>query len=186
VCADAQKWPEMKISFNVSPVQFRQTGFVDMVKRITLEMNFDPTHLEVEITEDALMTDPEQAEKTILELRMAGIGISLDDFGIGKTSLIYLRRFAFDKIKFDKVFLSSLHETQENAVILQTITHLAHALDLQVVAEGVETEHQLRVVGASGCNLMQGYYFSPALAAPEIERLIRHQNTQGSFTRLSA
>ncbi|NDA47425.1 MAG: EAL domain-containing protein [Alphaproteobacteria bacterium] len=186
LCADSQKWPEMKIAFNVSPVQFRQTGFAEMVKRITQEMNFDPSRLEVEITEDALMTDPEQAEKTILELRMAGIGISLDDFGIGKTSLIYLRRFAFDKIKFDKVFLSSLHEMQENAVILQTITHLAHALDLQVVAEGVETEHQLRVVGASGCNLVQGYYFSPALAASEIESLIRQQNTNGRFTRLSA
>lgn len=186
ICEDSHQWPDMRIAFNVSPVQFRQAGFAEMVKRITQEMDFDPARLEIEITEDALMNDPEQAEKTILELRMAGIGISLDDFGIGKTSLIYLRRFAFDKIKFDKVFLSSLNEKQENAVILQTITHLAHALDLQVVAEGVETEHQLRVVGASGCNLMQGYYFSPALAAADIENLIKQQNKTGPFIRASA
>ena len=186
ICEDSHKWPDMRIAFNVSPVQFRQPGFAEMVKRTTQDMGFESARLEIEITEDALMNDPDQAEKTILELRMAGVSLSLDDFGIGKTSLIYLRRFAFDKIKFDKVFLSSLNEKQENAVILQTITHLAHALDLQVVAEGVETEHQLRVAGASGCNLMQGYYFSPALPAMDIENMIALQNGDKGFKRARA
>ena len=173
VCRDAANWA-LPVSINVSALQIRQHGFSKSVLSTIRELNFDINRLQFEITEAALMADPDHVENEIVALRTAGIQMTLDDFGTGQMSLIYLRRFAFDKIKIDDSFLCSVESTGESAIIIQTIAHFARALGLTVVAEGVETDQQFELVRAAGCGEMQGFYFSPAVPAPKINDMLRN------------
>ena len=159
-CIDAQRWPGITVSVNVSPVQFRQNNFVQNVIRILEETGFDPTRLELELTEGVVVEDADVAEAAIIELRSMGVRFALDDFGAGYSSLIYLRRFAFDRIKIDKSFLESMEATGESAILVHSIVHLGRALGLEVTAEGVETEEHQRFLQAVGCHHLQGYYFA--------------------------
>jgi diguanylate cyclase (GGDEF)-like protein len=168
-CRDARRWPGLRMAVNVSPVQFRQRGFVDTVRSIIESTGIDPTRLDLELTEGVLIQDAEQAEIVIIELRSLGIRIGLDDFGSGYSSLIYLRRFAFDKIKIDKAFLESMELSGEGAIILEYIVSLGHALGLTVTAEGVEQIEQVAFLRALGCDEMQGFFFAPPLTAEAID-----------------
>ena len=168
-CRDARRWPGLRIAVNVSPVQFRQRGFVDTVRSIIESTGIDPSRLDLELTEGVLIQDAEQAEIVIIELRSLGIRIGLDDFGSGYSSLIYLRRFAFDKIKIDKAFLESMEMSGEGAIILEYIVSLGHALGLTVTAEGVEQVEQVAFLRALGCDEMQGFFFAPPLTADAID-----------------
>jgi EAL domain-containing protein (putative c-di-GMP-specific phosphodiesterase class I) len=170
-CRDAARWPNATVAVNISTIQFRQPDFAARTIAILDELGFDPGRLELEITENAL-DDAEQAEQTILDLRSYGIRVALDDYGSGNTSLIYMRRFAFDKIKIDRTFLASLEGSGESALIVRTIVQFAHALGLRVVAEGIETEEQFRLVTASGCGEMQGFYFSPAVSPADVAQML--------------
>jgi EAL domain-containing protein (putative c-di-GMP-specific phosphodiesterase class I) len=124
------------------------------------------------LTEGVIVKDADQAENAIIELRAKGVRLALDDFGIGYSSLIYLRRFAFDKIKIDKSFLQSMEMTGESAIILHSIVHLGRALGLTVTAEGIETEDQQRFLQALGCHELQGFLFSQPLDAEELTVLV--------------
>jgi diguanylate cyclase (GGDEF)-like protein len=171
-CADARRWPHLYVAVNVSPIQFRHKEFPTAVERILKETGMDPSRLELELTEGVIVNDADQAENAIIELRARGVRLALDDFGIGYSSLIYLRRFAFDKIKIDKSFLQSMEMTGESAIILHSIVHLGRALGLTVTAEGIENEDQQRFLQALGCHELQGFLFSQPLDADELAALV--------------
>jgi diguanylate cyclase (GGDEF)-like protein len=171
-CRDSRRWPSLRIAVNVSPVQFRNRGFVEMVRLIVAESGIAPQRLELELTEGVLIQDADQAETVIMELRAQGIRMGLDDFGSGYSSMIYLRRFAFDKIKIDKALLASMETSGEGAIILDSIISLGHALGLTVTAEGVEQKDQVEFLRKLGCDELQGYYFSAPLPADEIDKML--------------
>ncbi len=168
-CEDGRRWPGLRVAVNVSPIQFRQKDFVDTVIRIVEETGFDPSRLELELTEGVVVDDADAAEAAMIELRANGIHLALDDFGTGYSSLIYLRRFAFDKIKIDRSFLESMEATGESAILVHSMVHLGRALGLTVTAEGVETVDQHRFLQAVGCHELQGYLFSRPVTAAEID-----------------
>jgi diguanylate cyclase len=170
--ADALRWPSLRVAVNVSPVQFRSSDFVSRVKRCLAETGFEPDRLEIELTEGVLVEDAEQAKAAMTELRAAGVRMSLDDFGSGYSSLVYLRQFPFDKIKIDRTFLRALEDTGESAIIVHSVVHLGRALGLTVTAEGVETKEQQRFLQAVGCHELQGFLFSGAQPAEVIDRLV--------------
>jgi len=172
VCRDGQRWPGVRIAVNVSPVQFRQRDFVTDVLGIVQEGNFDPSRLELELTEGVVVEDADAAEVAMMQLRAHGFNLALDDFGSGYSSLIYLRRFAFDKIKIDRSFLESMEATGESAILVHSIVHLGRALGLTVTAEGVETKEQHRFLQALGCHELQGYLFSRPVPSDEIDALL--------------
>jgi diguanylate cyclase (GGDEF)-like protein len=171
-CTDARRWPDLYVAVNVSPIQFRHKNFPIAVERILKETGMDPSRLELELTEGVIVKDADQAENAIIELRARGVRLALDDFGIGYSSLIYLRRFAFDKIKIDKSFLQSMEMTGESAIILHSIVHLGRALGLTVTAEGIENEDQQRFLQALGCHELQGFLFSQPLDAEELASVV--------------
>lgn len=175
-CMDAKRWQELRLAVNVSPIQFRHKDFVANVIRIIEEADFDPAQLELELTEGVLIEDADAAEAAMMDIRAHGVGLALDDFGTGYSSLIYLRRFAFDKIKIDRSFLEYMEATGESAILVHSMAHLGRALGLRVCAEGVETAEQHRFLQAIGCHELQGFLFSKAVPASEIDRLLRLDN----------
>lgn len=172
-CTEAKRWEGIRLSVNVSPIQFRHTDFVANVLRILEETGYDPSQLELELTEGVVVEDADAAEAAMMDLRGHGIGLALDDFGTGYSSLIYLRRFAFDKIKIDRSFLEYMETTGESAILVHSIAHLGRALGLRVCAEGVETAEQHRFLQAIGCHELQGFLFSKAVPADELDRLLQ-------------
>ena len=133
-----------------------------------METGMPPADLELEITESALIYDVESAITTMEELMGLGVSISLDDFGTGFSSLSYLRRFPIDTLKIDKSFISEVTTDPDSEVIVNTIIAMAHSLKLKVIAEGVETEEQLAMLHARGCDQAQGYLFSRPLPYQEV------------------
>lgn len=171
-CTEAKRWEGLRLAVNISPVQFRHKDFVGDVIRIIEETGFDPGRLELELTEGVVVEDADAAENALMDLRAHGIGLALDDFGIGYSSLIYLRRFAFDKIKIDRSFLEYMETTGESAILVHSVVHLGRALGLRVCAEGVETAEQHRFLQAIGCHELQGFLFSKGVPAADIDRLL--------------
>jgi EAL domain-containing protein (putative c-di-GMP-specific phosphodiesterase class I) len=175
-CTEARRWSGVRLAVNVSPIQFRHKDFVANVIRIIEETDFDPAQLELELTEGVLIEDADAAETAMMDIRAHGVGLALDDFGTGYSSLIYLRRFAFDKIKIDRSFLEYMEATGESAILVHSMAHLGRALGLRVCAEGVETAEQHRFLQAIGCHELQGFLFSKAVPANEIDRLLDLNN----------
>ncbi|QEL21212.1 EAL domain-containing protein [Bosea sp. F3-2] len=175
-CIEARRWSGVRLAVNVSPIQFRHKDFVANVIRIIEETDFDPAQLELELTEGVLIEDADAAETAMMDIRAHGVGLALDDFGTGYSSLIYLRRFAFDKIKIDRSFLEYMEATGESAILVHSMAHLGRALGLRVCAEGVETAEQHRFLQAIGCHELQGFLFSKAVPAHEIDRLLGLDN----------
>ncbi|MBV1702063.1 MAG: bifunctional diguanylate cyclase/phosphodiesterase [Hyphomicrobiales bacterium] len=171
-CRDGKRWPGIRVAVNVSPIQFRQKDFAKMVERVLEEEQFDPSRLELELTEGVVIADADEAENIMFELRSHGIRLALDDFGTGYSSLVYLRRFAFDKIKIDKSFLEATESTGESAIILHSLIHLGRALGLTVTAEGIETPEQHRFLQAAGVHELQGYLFSRPVPRESIDRML--------------
>lgn len=174
---DAGRWPGLRVGVNVSAIQFRQPNFVEHVTAIAEHAGLEPARLELELTEGVLVEHADQAEDAMMRLRQVGFRLALDDFGTGYSSMIYLRRFAFDKIKMDKSFLDSLEETGESAILVHSAVHLGRALGLEVTAEGVETEEQHRFLRAVGCHYLQGYLFSKPVAAEAITAMLEAEKT---------
>ncbi|QDX80023.1 hypothetical protein B9N43_01390 [Denitratisoma sp. DHT3] len=155
-----QGHPLLSISVNLSPRQFRQRGLVDTVRAILAETGQPARLLELEITESTLMQDVAETMAKLEELAAMGVRLSIDDFGTGYSSLSYLKRFPVHKLKVDQSFTRDLCEDKEDAAIVMAIIGLAHNLDLDILAEGVETERQLSMLMSYGCHKFQGYYFS--------------------------
>lgn len=162
-CLTQQRLPDLMVAVNVSPVQFRATGFVARMVEIVRESGGDPQRIELEITEGVLIEDEHEARAIIVALREAGFRIALDDFGTGYSSLNYLSTFPVDKIKIDRSFTQSLGVAENSVAIIESVVKLGHAMGLTVTAEGVETPGQMSALADAGCNQLQGYLFSKAV-----------------------
>jgi len=174
-CREAMSWPnDFTLAFNISPVQLRDATLGLRVLAILGETGFPPARLELEITESAIVGDALLAQRTIDELRSAGVRIALDDFGTGYATMSQLLAFRFDKIKIDRSFVDKLGTDAESAVIVRAIIGLAKGLGLTTTAEGIETNVQLADLKAQGCIEGQGYLFGKAMPAAQIPELLRH------------
>ena len=167
-CLDGMAWPKLTVAVNVSPLQFRQSDFVDMVERILAETGFDPARLELEITESTLIGNVDNAESAMRRLKALGVRLALDDFGTGYSSLHYLRRFPFDKLKIDRSFVLSIEKTADAAAIVHAVVSLGRGLGMKVTAEGVETADQHLFLRAAGVHTMQGFRFGRPQPAADI------------------
>jgi diguanylate cyclase (GGDEF)-like protein len=171
-CLDGKAWPDITVAVNVSPLQFRRTEFVDVVERILAETGFDPTRLELEVTESTLLGNVDTAELAMFRLKALGVQLALDDFGTGYSSLLYLRRFPFDKLKIDRSFVLSIERAADAAAIVHAVVSLGRGLGMKVTAEGVETAEQHLFLRAAGVHTMQGFRFGrPGSAAEFSARL---------------
>ncbi len=157
-CAEAASWDEPHlIAVNLSPVQLRKDDLAPTIGAILRRTGLDPWRLELEITEGVLITDPDHAMAVLRAIKLQGIRIALDDYGTGYSSLNYLSRFAFDKIKIDASYVRDLGREPTAEVILASMVALGHGLDMKVTAEGVETDAQLTILRDHGCDHIQGY-----------------------------
>jgi diguanylate cyclase len=176
-CLDGRAWPNLMISVNVSPLQFRRSDFVEVVERILTETDFDANRLELELTESTLLGNLDTAELSMLRLKAIGVRFALDDFGTGYSSLLYLRRFPFDKLKIDSSFVRSIEKAPDAAAIVHAVVSLGRGLGMKVTAEGVETAEQHLFLRAAGVHSMQGYRFGKPGPASEINsRLARPED----------
>ena len=172
-CAAAAQWPSyVTVAVNLSPVQFRSRGLAAMVTSALAATGLAPHRLELEVTESALLQDDAATIAILHQFRVLGIRVSMDDFGVGYSSLSYLRKFPFDKIKIDRSFVGTLGETVGSEAIVRTVANLGINLGMTTTAEGIETAEQLEVIRRAGCTEGQGYYFSRPCAAAEVFRTI--------------
>jgi diguanylate cyclase (GGDEF)-like protein len=171
-CATAALWPEdIHVAVNISAVQFRSPGLVQVIVGALAASGLHPTRLEIEITETVLLQDKEIILVTLHRLRTLGVRIAMDDFGTGYSSLTYLQCFPFDKIKIDRSFVTDVAENSGSLNIVRAVASLASGLGMKATAEGVETKEQLDKITSEGCTEVQGYLFSHPVPAGEIERL---------------
>ena len=183
-CTQVCRWqqanmPPLRVSVNVSSVQFQSRTFVPMVERVLHQTGAPASLIELELTESLLITNAEQASATIAELKALGLCISIDDFGTGYSSLNYLRNFSVDFLKIDRSFVSGVATHPRDHAVAAAIIELARALKMSVVAEGVETETQAAMLTSAGCDELQGYLFSRPLPVAEIESYLTATNSPG-------
>jgi diguanylate cyclase (GGDEF)-like protein/PAS domain S-box-containing protein len=163
----------LRLAVNMSGVQFREAGLADLVGGVLAEFGIDRDCLLVEITESVLMGGSESMETRMRDIKALGIGYALDDFGTGFSSLSYLKRFPVDIVKIDRSFVDGCPDDRNDAHLVEAIINMAHSLDLQVTAEGVETDEQVSFLRDLGCDFLQGYVISKPLPAAEFEELIK-------------
>jgi diguanylate cyclase (GGDEF)-like protein len=178
-CSQVKAWQKLShenqnltLSINLSGKHFTQHDLVEQVWKILKETDFNPSCLKLELTESAVMENAELAISTLNEIKELGIQLSIDDFGTGYSSLSYLHKFPIDTLKVDRSFVSAMDEASENGEIVRTIVLLAKNLNMQVVAEGIETVHQLHQLRILGCEYGQGYLFSRPVPAMEAVNLV--------------
>ena len=179
-CAEAVRWRQdrpgqvaLRVAVNVASAQLANPQFVPTVEAVLAETGLEPPALSLEITETTLMMDTDAAAETLRAIRALGVHLALDDFGTGYSSLTYLRRFPVESLKIDRSFVAGIGHDREDEAIVDMILHLANALGLQVVAEGVETTLQIDRLRRLGCPLMQGYYFGRPMPADQVVDFLR-------------
>ena len=146
---------------------------MNLLERILEEVQLDPSYLELEITENSLMESMEENIEILDRLRQMGVRIALDDFGTGYSSLNYLQQLPINNMKIDKSFVQDIANDRNKSYIAESIIQLAHRLNLEVIAEGVETEEQLRILVNKNCDIIQGFIFSEPLPSRKVERILR-------------
>jgi len=170
-CATAAQWPDnLHVAVNISAIQFRSPGLMQIIVSALAASGLAPTRLEIEITESVLLHNKEATLAVLHQLRALGIRIAMDDFGTGYSSLTYLQSFPFDKIKIDRSFVKNITEDSSSLTIVRAVAALANGMGMTATAEGVETAEQLHSIASEGCTEMQGFLFSRPLPAAEIER----------------
>ena len=173
-CAQAAGWPDhIRIAVNVSPVQFHRGALNDTILRALAVSGLAPGRLEVEITESIFLEGSDATLKVLHSLRSLGVRVALDDFGTGYSSLSYLQSFPFDKLKIDRTFIQNLLTREGASAIVRAITELAHALNIETTAEGVEETAQLMELRAHGCSSVQGFLFAEPMTLADVDRLFR-------------
>jgi diguanylate cyclase (GGDEF)-like protein len=170
--SDGARWPNLSVAVNLSPLQIRDRGIVDLVGTVIAETGIAPSRVVLEITEGILIDNPQDAQTRLEALRALGVRIALDDFGTGYSSLSYLQKFPFDRLKIDRAFVASLGATGNAGAIIQSIVTLGHALGMKVLAEGVENDEQRVLLRLAGCDEMQGYLFAKPGQAEEIDKAL--------------
>ncbi|MEX6664389.1 EAL domain-containing protein [Pseudomonas sp. W2-17] len=182
VCETLKNWEDanlgvVPIAINLSARQLQVKGLAKTVRHILEEYGIHPALLEFELTESVLMIEPESAVEILREIKSYGIGLSVDDFGTGYSSLAYLKRFPIDTLKIDRMFIKDITSNHEDAAITRAVIVLAHELDLNVIAEGVETSDQLELLVKHGCDQIQGYLFSKPVTSDECAAMIKSSRT---------
>ena len=183
-CRQVRAWqdaglPPLFVAVNVSPIQFRQAGFVDTVARALSASGLDARYLELELTERTVMNDAEQNLGTLSALNDMGIELALDDFGTGYSSLAYLKRIPVGKLKIDRSFVRDLEVDPDDRAIASTILSMGRSLRLKVLAEGVETAEQYEILRGMGCELVQGYHFSRPLPPEQFVAFLEQRGLIG-------
>jgi len=176
-CRQAQAWQDaglrpVPVSVNISAVEFRNKVFFKNIAEILQRTRLDPRYLEIELTETMLMADVEATNVALHELKSLGVQVAIDDFGTGWSSLSYLRQFPVDALKIDKSFMQEITEGSRTAPIVSAMITMGNNLKQRVIAEGVETRHQLLFLQAECCGEAQGYYFSPPMIAEQFARVL--------------
>ncbi|MFT5519778.1 MAG: diguanylate cyclase (GGDEF)-like protein [Enterobacterales bacterium] len=170
-----------RIAVNISGSEFADDNFIDVVRLSLEHTGLDPELLELEVTETALVNDMGKATETLHKLKALGVELAIDDFGTGHSSLSYLKEFPVDRLKIDKAFIDHVHESKADLAIVRTIVGLAQALDLSIIAEGIEYKEQADILRDEGCDEGQGYYFSKPMPVSEFEAyLIREYSNENS------
>jgi diguanylate cyclase (GGDEF)-like protein len=167
-CAEAASWPQPhRLAVNLSPVQLSNADLPRLIHRILLETGLSPRRLELEITETAMISDMERSTHILRQIKALGVSVAMDDFGTGYSSLSTLRAFPFDKIKLDRSFMAELDGGPQSRAIIRAVLTLGESLEIPILAEGVETEEQLRFLKEQGCDEIQGYLIGrPSRDAP--------------------
>ncbi len=178
-CKDSLTWPDVRISVNLSPMQMRRPDLVDRVRRIFEETGADPSRFDLEITESCLLKDDSITHEVLADLRALGFGFSLDDFGTGYSSLSYLHQYPVQKMKLDRSFVTRLGHGVQSGMIVAALVMLARALELKVIAEGVETQAELDQLIEFGCHQFQGYLFSKPVDVVAATKLIMQREHLG-------
>ena len=175
-CATAKTWPSsLRVSVLVSPSQLRSRALPARAALVLGETGLNPRRLEIQVTESALIDDQDLARHVLESLRQLGANVALDDFGAGFSSLSYLRRFAFDRIKIDRALLRGAPGEPDAAAILRAVLRMAMDLRLSVTAEGVETEEQMEFLREGGCAEAQGALVGPPMSAPAAVAFIENR-----------
>ena len=178
-CTDAARWQAagtpLRVAVNLSAVQFKHPGLVDLIQSILAETGLAAECLELEVTEGVLMEDSSATLTTLHAIRQVGMQLSLDDFGTGYSSLSYLKRLPLNNLKIDQSFVRGLPADRESLAIVQAIVSLAKNLGFSVTAEGIETLEQARLLQGMACEMLQGYYFSKPVPAARIAELLSRQ-----------
>jgi EAL domain-containing protein (putative c-di-GMP-specific phosphodiesterase class I) len=177
VCNQQRRWQQeglrpLRVSVNVSALQFQNPSFVASVQRVLRETGVSPSLIELELTESLLMRNAEQASATIGALKTLGLGISIDDFGTGYSSLNYLRNLSVDYLKIDRSFVSEIATSARDRAIAGAIAELANALGITLIAEGVENEAQASFFSSTRYGELQGFMFSKALPPEQVRRYL--------------
>ena len=177
-CAQMRAWLDKgyrvpRVSINISPRHLRSEQLSKMLNKIATKYQIAPDLLCIEITEHALLEDAEAVKKNMRFIKESGFHVSIDDFGMGHSSLLYLKRWAVDELKIDQSFVEGLVSSEEDRVIVKAIVALGDALGLNLVGEGVENQSQSDILVASGCKIMQGYFYSPPIPATELESWLK-------------
>lgn len=179
-CIQAKEWqnqglPPLRVSVNLSMLQFQQDNLLQTIKDILTETALDPQYLELEITESMMMEDPEMTLLTIQRIKQIGIHISVDDFGTGYSSLNYLKKLPIDTVKIDKSFINDITVDNGDKAIVGAIISLAHSLDMIVIAEGVETLEQFDYLAENQCDQIQGYFLGCPMTPNDFAEFIGRQ-----------
>jgi EAL domain-containing protein (putative c-di-GMP-specific phosphodiesterase class I) len=160
------------LAMNLTVQQLKKDDFIEVLHSLVKETKCKSEWLELEITEGQIMRHPEEAIKTLQQIKEIGIELAVDDFGTGYSSLAYLKRLPIDKLKIDKAFIQGLPDDDEDAAIAKAVIALGKSLNLKVIAEGVETKEQRDFLVENGCKSIQGYFYSRPIPASEIELLL--------------
>ncbi|RXF72062.1 putative bifunctional diguanylate cyclase/phosphodiesterase [Hansschlegelia zhihuaiae] len=179
-CAQAAAWtrqglPPLRIAVNLSGVQFRKVDIENLVAEALEQSGLEPGRLELELTETILLQDTGTVVKQLEALRAKGVTFSIDDFGTGYSSLAYVKHFPVDRLKIDRSFIGNLKSDANDAAIVRAIVNLGHSLDLEVIAEGVETAAQVAHLRAEGCDEVQGFYFGRPMPSDMFVDLVRRE-----------
>ena len=183
-CRDMAQRPGLKLAVNISALQANDPGLVSNIVHIAGEMEFPLNRLEIEFTETALIRNEQRAAEVITQLKSLGITVALDDFGSGYASVGYLRKYAFDKIKLDRSLTQSLSNSPDTQRVVQGTILIAKGLSAYIIAEGVETEEEARLLHLSGCHQLQGYFFGKPQPAAALIAQFNHQTDTCSSCRL--
>ena len=168
----AQGMPDLVLAINLSAVQFRQSDLALHLSEIVSDQGVEPGTIEFELTEAVALQDPLLASTTMQKLTERGFHLSIDDFGTGYSSMSYLKRFAVEKLKIDQSFIRDLEQSESDKAIVKAIIEMAHSLSIRTIAEGVETEQQMKTLQQFGCDEIQGYLYSKPLPANDFMAFI--------------
>jgi diguanylate cyclase (GGDEF)-like protein len=183
-CLDQRRWPGVRTAVNVSPLQLRRPGLIASVEAVLAATGADPAAMDLELTEGCLLQDDAKTHEVLGALRGLGFRLVLDDFGTGYSSVSYLQRYPVQKIKLDRAFIAPLGETAQADAIVAALIRMADALDLKVVAEGVETRAQFDRLCELGCSEFQGWLFARPAPPEEVAALVASANACADPERL--